>query len=256
MKEFEDYVVLITGGGSGIGRETAIQFVQGGAQVVIADIRQEAIDSVVNELGSAVSGKICDVTSSKDIQELTAFVKEKYDRIDVLVNNAATVKWGTVEEISEEDWDLNMNVLLKGPYLMVKYFIPLLKKSQKPSIVNISSLAASQNWPNNVGYGVAKYALEKLSKQIVRDFYWLRSNTIEPGIIETPMYDLFLDEEQKQALFDKYKSLTPVGRLGKPSDIANTILFLSSEKGSFINGAMIVVDGGFIQNWLPEFSPN
>lgn len=256
MKEFEDYVVLITGGGSGIGREAATQFVRGGAQVVIADIRQEAIDSVVNELGSAVSGKVCDVTSSKDIQELTTFIEEKYYKLDVLVNNAATVKWGSVEEISEEDWDLNVNVLLKGPYLMVKYLIPLLKKSQKPSIVNISSLAASQNWPNNAAYGVAKYALEKLSTQIVRDFYWLRSNTIEPGIIETPMYDLFLDEEKKNALFEKYKNLTPVGRLGKPSDIANTILFLSSEKGSFINGALIVVDGGFIQNWLPEFNPN
>jgi len=256
MKEFEGYVVLITGGGSGIGRETATQFVQGGAQVIIADIRQEAIGNVVNELGEAVSGKVCDVTSSKDIQELKAFVEKKYNKVDVLVNNAATIRWGTVEDVSEEDWDLTLNVLLKGPYMMVKYFIPLLKKSQNASVLNISSLAASQNWPNNAPYGVAKYALEKLSTQIVRDFYWLRSNTIEPGIIETPMYDLFLDEEQKQALFEKYKNLTPVGRLGKPSDIANTILFLSSEKGSFINGARIVVDGGFTQNWLPEFNPN
>ena len=256
MKEFEGYVVLITGGGSGIGRQTATQFVQGGAQVIIADIHQEAIDKVVNELGDAAIGKVCDVTSSKEIQDLAAFVAEKHDRIDVLVNNAATVKWGTVEDMSEEDWDINVDVLLKGPYLMVKYFIPLLKKSDKPSIVSISSLAASQNWPNNVAYGVAKHALEKLSTQIVRDFYWLRSNTIEPGIIETPMYDLFLDEEAKKALFDNYRKLTPVGRLGKPSDIANTILFLSSEKGSFINGAMILVDGGFVQNWLPDFNPN
>lgn len=256
MKEFEGYVVVITGGGSGIGRQTASQFVQGGAQVVIADIRQEAVDSVVKEFGGSVSGKVCDVTSSKDIQELKTFVEGKYNKVDVLVNNAATIKWGNVEECPEEDWDLTLNVLLKGPYLMVKYFIPLLKKSQNASMVNISSLAASQNWPNNAPYGVAKYGLEKLSTQIVRDFYWLRCNTIEPGIIDTPMYDLFLDEEEKKALFENYKKLTPVGRMGRPTDIANTILFLSSEKASFINGALIVVDGGFTKNWLPEFTPN
>lgn len=251
MKEFENYVVLITGGGSGIGRETAGQFIMEGAEVVIADIRPEAIEETVSSIGTGISGKPCDVTSSADILELKKFVEEKYEKIDVLVNGAATIRWSNVEELTEEDWDLTINSLLKGPYLMTKYFIPLLKKSENPSVLNISSLAAIQNWPNNPVYGAAKRALEKLTVQITRDFYWLRCNSIQPGIIDTPMYDLFVNAEEKAELFNKYKELTPAGRLGKPADIANCILFLSSKKASFINGAKLLVDGGMTQNWLP-----
>ena len=251
MKEFEGYVVLITGGGSGIGQETTRQFIEGGGEVVIADNRQEAIDQTLKAIGKGVSGKKCDVTSSKDIVELQKFVEEKHGKIDVLVNGAATIKWGNVEVLSEEDWDITVNSLLKGPYMMMKYFIPLLKKSKNPSVVNISSLAAIHNWPNNPVYGAAKLALVKLTTQVTRDFYWLRCNAIQPGIIDTPMYNLFLNEQDKAALFQKYADLTPAARVGKPADIANAILFLSSQKASFINGATILIDGGFTQNWLP-----
>jgi len=134
---------------------------------------------------------------------------------------------------------------------MTKHFIPLLKKSEHPSVLNISSLAAIQNWPKCPVYGAAKQGLVKLSQQITRDFFWLRCNTIQPGIIDTPMYRLFLSEEEKAALLEKYVELTPAGRVGTPEDIANSILFLSSEKASFINGATLLVDGGFTQNWLP-----
>jgi len=251
MKDFENYVVLITGGGSGIGRETAEQFVNQGADVVILDLNQNAIDDVVSSLGGKVSGKTCDVTNSKDILDAKYFVAEKHGKLDVLVNGAATVKWGNIEELAEEDWDLTINALLKGPYLMTKHFIPLLKKSKHPSVLNISSLAAVQNWPKCPVYGAAKLGLVKLSQQITRDFFWLRCNTIQPGIIDTPMYKLFLSEEEKAALLEQYKDLTPAGRVGTPTDIANCILFLSSEKASFINGANLLVDGGFTQNWLP-----
>ena len=253
MKEFDNYVVLITGGGSGIGRKTAEQFVNQGAEVVILDLSQNAIDDVISSIGKGVSGKTCDVTSSKKVLEAKNFVEEKYGKLDVLVNGAATVKWGNIEELAEEDWDLTINAVLKGPYLMTKHLIPLLKKSEHPSVVNISSLAAIQNWPKCPVYGAAKLGLEKLTRQITRDFFWLRCNTIQPGIIDTPMYRLSLSEEKKAALLEKYASLTPAGRVGTPEDIANCILFLSSEKASFINGATLLVDGGFTQNWLPEW---
>ena len=251
MKEFENYVVLITGGGSGIGQETTRQFVEGGANVVIADIRQEAIDDTLKVIGQGVSGKTCDVTSSRDIQELTKFVEEKHGKLDVLVNGAATIRWGNIGDLAEEDWDLTINALLKAPYLMAKYCLPLLEKSGNASVVNISSLAAIHNWPNNPVYGAAKIGLEKLTRQIARDYHWLRCNAIQPGIIDTPMYNLFLSEEEKKGLFDKYAGLTPAGRVGTSADIANAILFLSSKKSSFINGATLLVDGGFTQNWLP-----
>jgi len=253
MKEFENYVVLITGGGSGIGQETTRQFIEGGASVVTADVRQEAIDNTLKVIGQGVSGKTCDVTNSKDIQELKKFVEEKHGKLDVLVNGAATIRWGNIEVLAEEDWDLTVNSLLKAPYLMMKYFIPLLKKSDNPSVVNISSLAAIHNWPNNPVYGAAKWALEKLSRQVTRDFHWLRCNAIQPGIIDTPMYNLFLNDEEKKALFERYASLTPAGRVGTPADIANSIIFLSSKRASFINGATLLVDGGFTQNWLPDW---
>lgn len=253
MKDFDNYVVLITGGGSGIGRKTAEDFAEKGAKVIILDLNQNAIDDVISSIGTGVSGKICDVTNSKQILEAKEFVEEKYGKLDVLVNCAATVKWGNIEELAEEDWDLTVNALLKGPYLMTKHLIPLLKKSEHPSVINISSLAAIQNWPKCPVYGAAKLGLIKLTQQITRDFYWLRCNAIQPGIIDTPMYRLFLSEEEKAALLEKYVNMTPVGRVGTPEDIANCILFLSSEKASFINGATLLVDGGFTQNWLPEW---
>jgi len=144
-----------------------------------------------------------------------------------------------------------MNVLLKGPYLMTKHMLPLLKKSEHPSVINISSLAAAQNWPKCPVYGAAKAGIEKLTQQVTRDFFWLRCNTIQPGIIDTPMYNLFLNEEEKKEIFEKYASLIPAGSVGKPEDISNSILFLSSEKASYINGATLLIDGGFTKNWLP-----
>ena len=191
---------------------------------------------------------------SEDVLELRTFVEEKYGRLDILVNNAAShMRWGNAEDLSEQDWDLTMNVDLKGPFLMIKYFIPLLRKSKNPSIVNISSSMANTNWPNNTVYSTAKVGLEKLTRQVTRDFFWLRCNAIQPGTIDTPGWDTFLTEEEKKAIFERYIKLIPTGRIGKPADIAHCVLFLSSPKGSYINGATILIDGGLGQNWLPEY---
>lgn len=252
MNDFENYVVLVTGGGSGIGRKTAELFVNEGAEVIIADLNQEAIDDTVKSIGKQVSGKVCDVTNSKDIIELRNFVQEKYGKIDVLVNSAGSVLHGTIEDLKEEEWDSTINVLLKGPFLTTKHLIPLLKNSDYPSVINISSVTAIQNWPRCPSYGAAKAGLEKLTEQITRDFFWLRCNTVQPGIIDTPIYGFYASQEEKNERFAKYKSLIPAGNVGKPEDVAHCILFLSSEKASYINGAKITIDGGFSKNWLPE----
>lgn len=251
MKEFDGYVVLIPGGCSGIGRETAKLFVQGGAEVIIAGRRKECAQQVMDESGVKVSWKKCDVTKSEELNELRQYVEEKYGKVDTLVNCAATIRWGNLEQLAEEDWHLVVDTMLTGPFLTLKHFIPLLKKSKNPSVVNISSLAAEQNWPGCAPYGAAKAAIDKFTRQVTRDLHWLRCNSIQPGIIDTPMYDLFLGPAEKAGLFQQYASLTPAGRVGKPADIANAILFLSSEKASFINGATLLIDGGFVQNWLP-----
>ncbi len=253
MKEFDGYTVLITGGGSGIGRKTAEQFVERGADVIILDSNKDAINDTVSSIGNGICGKICDITDSNQILEVVQFVKERYGKFDVLVNSAATVRWGNIETLAEEDWDLTVNSVLKGPYLITKHFIPLLKNSVHPSVINISSLAALQNWPKCPAYGAAKAGLVKLSQQVTRDFYWLRCNTIQPGVIDTPMYRHSLTEEKGVAILEKYKSLTPAGRVGTAEDIGNCILFLASEKASFVNGATLLVDGGFTQNWLPDW---
>jgi len=251
MKEFQGYTVLVTGGASGIGRETTEQFVRQGAEVIIADIDEKAIGEVIKSIGRGVVGKKCDVTITAEILELRDLIDEKQGKLDILVNNAGSVKWGNIEDMPEENWDFNIDLLLKGPYLVTKQLIPLLKKSSHPSVVNISSLAAINNWPNNPAYSVAKLGLIKLTRCITRDFFWLRCNAIQPGIIDTPIYDLFLDQQEKAELFEKYKEMTPAGRIGMPADIATAILFLSSEKASFINGATLLIDGGLTQNWLP-----
>ncbi|MBT4363275.1 MAG: SDR family oxidoreductase [Desulfobacterales bacterium] len=252
MKDFENYVVLVTGGGSGIGQKTTELFVNEGAEVIIADLNREAIDDTIKSIGKKVSGKVCDVTNSKDIIELKNFVQEKYGKIDVLVNNAGKVLHGTLEELKEEEWDSTMNVLLKGPFLVTKHLLPLLKKSDHPSIVNVSSVTSIVNWPRNMVYGSSKAGLNKLGEQITRDFPWLRCNTIQPGIIDTPIYGFYASEQEKKERFEKYTGLIPAGYIGKTEDVGHCILFLSSKKASYIHGAEIIIDGGFSKNWLPD----
>ena len=243
---FSDYVVLITGASSGIGLGIAREFVKAGATVVGTDLNGDRLAAASEELGDKFIPKVSDVRQESQIVELSAYVDETFQRLDVLVNNAGVIKVVGPEEMTEEDFYNEYDVTVKGPMLMVKHFAALLRKSTNPSIANISSSAVNNEAPLNGLYGSAKSAQEKYARHMVRDLPGIRSNTILPGWILTRMTaQLGLKKEDDEWWVEQVQPHVPCGRVGKPEDVANLVLFLSSEKATYINGASIVIDGGY-----------
>ena len=162
------------------------------------------------------------------------------------MNNAGVIKVVGPEQMTEQDFYNEYDVTVKGPMLMVKHFAALLRKSANPSIANISSSAVNNEAPLNGLYGSAKSAQEKYARHTVRDLPGIRSNIILPGWILTRMTaQLGLKQEDDEWWAEQVQPYVPCGRVGKPEDVANLVLFLSSEKASYINGASIVIDGGY-----------
>ena len=243
---FSDYVVLVTGASSGIGLGIAREFVEAGATVVGTDLDGDRLAAAREKLGDKFIARVSDVRQESQIVDLSEYVAETFQRLDVLVNNAGVIKVVGPEEMTEEDFYNEYDVTVKGPMLMIKHFAALLRKSTNPSIANISSSAVNNEAPLNGLYGSAKSAQEKYARHMVRDLPRIRSNTILPGWILTGMTaQLGLKKEDDEWWVEQVRPHVPCGRVGKPEDVANLVLFLSSEKASYINGASIVIDGGY-----------
>jgi 3-oxoacyl-[acyl-carrier protein] reductase len=243
---FKDYVILVTGAASGIGFETARQFIEHGATVVGADYDEKTLREAGEKLGDLLIAQSCDVTAEQQIASLCEHVEDTFGKLDVLVNNAGLGNLVAPEQMEEKDYYYHYEVLVKGPMLLIKYFAPLLRNASNPSIINISSLAAGIELSNHFLYSTAKAALEKFTRHLVRDLPGMRSNTILPGFIDTPILDKVFTKEQTQEIYDRVKPKIPCGRIGKPEDIANCIVFLCSDQASYIDGASIVIDGGYM----------
>lgn len=245
---FKDYIVLITGAASGIGLATAKEFIEQGATVVAADFSEKNLQEASKKLGGRYVPRLCDVTSEQQLIDICQFVNDKYGKLDVLVNNAGVGKFGGIEDITEKDFYKLYDLLLKGPVLLVKHAVPLLRKSSNPSIVNVSSWASrTYNWDTFL-YSTAKTAIEKFTYHLVGNLPGIRCNVIIPGYIDTAIVENSgLDRNQVNAAFEFLsKNSIPMGRIGRPEDLANGILFLCSEKSSYINGTSLVIDGGFL----------
>ncbi len=245
---FKDYSIIITGSASGIGFETARQFIEQGATVLGADVDEKALAVAAGKLGDRFIPQRCDVSVESEVASLREVAETRFGQVDVLVNNAGRGKFVVPEEMKEEDFYYHYEVLVKGPMLLIKHFIPLLRKSSNPSILNVSSTAARHEYSNHFVYSTAKAAVEKLTYHLVRDLPGIRANTILPGWVDTPIYDKAgLSREEIEAVFGSVVSKIPCGRIGKPEDIANCILFLSSAKASYVNGACVIIDGGYLR---------
>ena len=245
---FKDCKIVITGAASGIGFETARQFLEQGATVVGADVDEKSLQLAVGKLGDRFIPQRCDVSVESEVAALRETVETRFESIDVLVNNAGRGRFVVPEEMEEEDFYYHYEVLVKGPMLLIKHFVPLLRKSSNPSILNVSSTAARHEYSNHFVYSTAKAAIEKLTYHLVRDLPGIRANTILPGWVDTPIYDKAgLCREEIEAVFGSVVSKIPCGRIGKPEDIANCILFLSSAKASYVNGACVIIDGGYLR---------
>ena len=241
-------VALITGGASGLGRETAKLFVAEGAKVAITDINEKAGQAVQQELGANVAFFRHDVTSEAEWQSVVKQTVDKFGRLDILVQSAGIGLSKTVVEIELEEWRKVHAVDLDGVFLGCKHAIPAMAKSGGGSIVNISSIAGIIAGHNMAAYNSAKAGVRHLSKSVAlycaKVKNGIRCNSIHPTFIDTPILDKYKERFGAEETLEKLGRQVPIGRVGRASEVAYPILFLASDESSFITGAELAIDGG------------
>jgi len=243
-------VAIITGAASGIGRDTAIAFSNKGVNVTISDVQEDKLHEtarlIENNGGSVLSVK-ADVSKVEDVKYLITKTTDRFGRIDYLCNNAGVSgRLNSTAEYSADEWDKVINVNLRGQWLCMKYAIPVMLSNDGGAIVNVTSILGTVGFENAPAYVAAKHGLEGLTKTAAIEYSakGIRVNSVAPGFIETPMLDkagITTDPETKRSII----SLHPIGRLGKPGEIANAIVWLCSEEASFITGHSMLADGGY-----------
>ena len=251
-RRLEGKVAVVTGGASGIGLATAEAFLEEGAKVAIVDISERSGAEAVGGLQAKghepmfVRG---DVTTSSDVKGIVSKILDRYGRIDVLFNNAGILVEGTIDKVSEADWDRIMAVNVKGVYLMSREIIPVMLRQGSGSIVNNASCSGLVGDRSAIAYNTSKGAVVLMTKCLALDYAEknIRANCVCPGEIETPM---FLQEvaARKTTVDEHRKELCeyhPIGRLGRPSEVAKAVLFLASDDASFVTGTALSVDGGY-----------
>jgi NAD(P)-dependent dehydrogenase (short-subunit alcohol dehydrogenase family) len=250
----ENKVVLVTGGGSGIGRATAELFASEGAKVVVSDLHRAAAEETVEAISQAGGDAIAvtgDVSVSADAERMVSAATDGYGRLDVLVNSAGVSARNALPEgaTPEQVWDRVMDVNLKGTYLVSWFAVPVMERSGGGSIVNLSSIMGLVGYPKGLGGGFNPYvpskggvlqftrnlAIDSASKSI-------RVNCICPGFVETNLTSALTEDEGR---LRDLESRHPMGRLGRPEEIALAALYLASDESSFVTGTPLVVDGGY-----------
>jgi NAD(P)-dependent dehydrogenase (short-subunit alcohol dehydrogenase family) len=249
MKEFEGKVALVTGGGSGIGRATALAFAREGAQVVIGNRnvqRGEATVAMIQKAGGTASFKRTDVLVTKEIEALVEHAVKTYDGLDLAFNNAGVEgDVAPLVEQTEANYDAIMDVNVKGVWLSMKYEIPRMLERGGGAIVNCSSIAGVIGFRNVAIYIASKHAVIGLTKTAALEYsaQGIRINAVNPAVIDTEMVDrLVVGQNMKK---DELVPMHPIGRLGRVEEVAEAVLWLCSGKSSFVTGHSLIVDGGF-----------
>jgi NAD(P)-dependent dehydrogenase (short-subunit alcohol dehydrogenase family) len=244
-------VALITGGSSGIGLAIAERFLKEGAKVVITGRSKERCDAVQKQLetngANAVDSVAGDVSNWDDVQKMVEKTISRFGRIDILVNNAGIYLEKRIEETTEEEWDQVININLKGVFLCSKAVYPHFKKQGSGNIVNMSSDSGVSGNPDEAAYCASKGGVTNLTRAMALDYAKenIRVNAICPAVINTPMLQREVDiQEDKEAYLKEVDELHPVGRVGRPEEVAFAVLMVASDEASFITGTNISVDGG------------
>lgn len=247
---FNDKVAIITGAASGIGRDTAIAFADKGAIVVVSDVNKEKLDEtakIINDNDGEVTAMECDVSLPEDVEKLVDETMQKYGRLDIACNNAGVGgELAPTADYTIEQWDKVLNINLRGQWLCMKHQIPAMLKIDGGSIINITSILGKVGFANAPAYVAAKHGLVGLTKAAALEYsaQGIRVNAVAPAFIETPMLEdagLTTDPKMKKNLIE----LHPIGRLGKPREVADAIVWLASDEASFITGHTLLVDGGY-----------
>lgn len=244
MHQLKDKVVLITGGNSGIGLSTAKLFHSKGAKVVITARSAETFDHAKKEFGKDFHVVRTDVSNATQVESLMTEVKSKYVSLDILIANAGISLVKPLSEFDEASYDSVFDINVKGVFLTIQKAEPLMKDGG--SIVITSSAASFMGFPGGSVYGATKAALNAFARNFAAEFAprKIRVNSISPSLIETPIQAKFTTDKETLEAFRAVGKRNPLGRIGQPEEVAESILFLASEQSSYVNGIELVVDGG------------
>ena len=240
----KDKTAIITGGGSGIGLATARAFCKEGAKVILFGRQKEKLISAANELGESALIVQGDMTKNDDLDQLINNTLNNFKGIDILVNSAGLFNGAPLHEISDSQWDEMMDINIRSVFQLSRRVLPIMMDQKSGSIIHISSILGLIAVPEVAAYNVSKGALNQFSRSIAVEYgsYGIRSNSICPGLIETDMTAELMNDT---SLMQEWSKEYPIGRFGKPEDVASACLFLASDESSFITGTVLPVDGGF-----------
>lgn len=248
-------VAAITGGGSGIGESISHLFAQQGAQAHVLELNAaqgESVAAAIRAKGGQATAHVCDVSDQKNVLEVINGIAAAHQgRIDIMVNNAGIAHVGNVENTSEEDFDRIYRVNVKGAYNCLHSIVPIMKQQGGGVILNMASVASLVGINDRFAYSMSKGAVLTMTYSVAKDYLQaqIRCNCIAPARIHTPFVDGFLQKNypgREQEMFEKLSKTQPIGRMGKPNEVAALALYLCSDEAAFITGACYPIDGGFI----------
>jgi len=247
--KLKDRVAIVTGGARGIGKAISLALIREGVKVALVDVDKAILEVAKNEIKKKRGEVIaipCDITKSVEVKAMVGQVYKAFGRIDILVNNAGIIRRGTIETVTEEDWDRVIEVNLKGTFNCCKAVVDFMRQQAYGKIVNVSSIAGKMGDITSApGYGSSKAGMDALTKTLARQLapYGVNVNAVSPHAIETEMSAQWTEERRKEII-----ASIPLGRLGKPEDVAEAVLFLASEEASFITGEILDVNGGALMD--------
>jgi NAD(P)-dependent dehydrogenase (short-subunit alcohol dehydrogenase family) len=249
--EFENKIVVVTGGATGIGRETAHAFLERGANVVLNGRREMKLQEAITELdpsGKHVAYLAGDIGDPETARQLIRTAVQRFGGVDILVNNAGIFKPTPFLEHTEEDYNAYVNIILGGTFHASQAAIPEMQKRGAGAIVNTGSMWASQaiGATPSSAYSAAKAGVHALTRNLAIEFATdhIRVNAVAPAVVETPVYNTFMSKDEVREVLPTFNNFHPLGRNGQPQDIASAIVFLASSQADWITGVVLPVDGG------------
>ncbi|MFZ5968793.1 MAG: 3-oxoacyl-[acyl-carrier-protein] reductase [Bacillota bacterium] len=242
----KDKVAIVTGGGRGIGETTCLRFAEEGAKVVVADINEQDVQTVVDKIkaaGGEASGMVVNVVSKEQVEKMVADTVAQYGKLDILVNNAGITADARLVKMTEEQWDKVIAVNLKGVYNCSQAAAAVMSEQGSGVILNASSVVGIYGNFGQTNYAATKWGVIGMAKSWAKELgpKGIRVNAVAPGFIMTPM-----TEKMPEKVLDMMKDKSPLKTLGYPEDIANAYVFLASDEAKFITGTVLSVDGGVV----------
>ncbi|TFF85540.1 MAG: SDR family oxidoreductase [Promethearchaeota archaeon] len=256
IMKLKDRIIILTGAASGIGRATAVLFAKEGAKLILSDINETELNEtfeLIKKEGKNADILKVDVTKPEEVKEMIDSTMKKYGKIDVMINNAGVVRVGPIEDFLEEDYDLLINVNLKGTFFGCKYVVPHFKKQGYGNIINLASVAAHIGQVNHANYCSTKAGVLAITKALGLELapFNIRVNSVSPGATDTPMLrsDVAKNARERGVDFEvvkkEFEQEGVLGRWADPEEIASGILFLASDESSYMTGSDILIDGGW-----------